>query len=545
MIKKLLIIGLSASALASEINFEPVAYPSSDSAKQDIISSKKISIDTNISTIDYHIIARSGDSIGNGIFGEVQDIKGKRLFISDANDFSSLHYIDGQHFMITHFESVPAAMYLTKLTQDENGILTAIDTKSIDFSSVGGLWIPCAGSVSPWGTHLGSEEYEPDTSLVYSSIPMIDYFNGDRSKINLYNYGWIPEVKILNKNGDTYITKHYTMGRFSHELAYVLPDNKTVYMSDDGTNVGLFMFIASTPKDLSKGNLYIAKYDQIGEKGQLEWVNLGYATDKEIKKAIDQNIKFHDIFERVASKGNSCPTGFSSINTTFGHECLKLKTGMEIIASRLESRRYGALLGGTSEFRKLEGITYNSDTNELYLSISEINKGMLDHSLYDSGSNNDIKLIQNDCGAVYTLNFKKESKIDSHYVAGTMSPLIKGVPSNSKYNSCDLNNIANPDNISYIPYSNTLIIGEDSTTGHQNDAIWSYDIKKNKLTRILTTPYGSETTSVYYYANFSGFSYIMVTVQHPYGESDKDKYKNENEKRAYTGYFGALPLIKK
>ncbi len=126
-----------------------------------------------------------------------------------------------------------------------------------------------------------------------------------------------------------------------------------------------------------------------------------------------------------------------------------------------------------------------------------------------------------------------------------MSPLIKGVPSNSKYNSCDLNNIANPDNISYIPYSNTLIIGEDSTTGHQNDAIWSYDIKKNKLTRILTTPYGSETTSVYYYANFSGFSYIMVTVQHPYGESDKDKYKNENEKRAYTGYFGALPLIKK
>ena len=203
------------------------------------------------------------------------------------------------------------------------------------------------------------------------------------------------------------------------------------------------------------------------------------------------------------------------------------------------------MLGGTSEFQKLEGITYNSDTNELYLSVSEINKGMLDDSVYDTGSNNDIKLSQNDCGAVYSLNFKQETKIDSLYVANTMQPLIKGVPSQSKNNSCDLNHIANPDNISYIPYANTLIIGEDSSGGHQNDAIWSYDIKNDKLTRILTTPYGSETTSVYYYKNFNGFGYIMATVQHPYGESDKDKFNKESDKRAYTGYFGVIPVIEK
>ena len=29
-----------------------------------------------------------------------------------------------------------------------------------------GLWVPCAGSVTPWGTHLGSEEYEPDAAKV-------------------------------------------------------------------------------------------------------------------------------------------------------------------------------------------------------------------------------------------------------------------------------------------------------------------------------------------------------------------------------------------
>jgi uncharacterized protein len=32
----------------------------------------------------------------------------------------------------------------------------------VDWSEWGGLWLPCAGSVTPWGTHLGSEEYEPD-----------------------------------------------------------------------------------------------------------------------------------------------------------------------------------------------------------------------------------------------------------------------------------------------------------------------------------------------------------------------------------------------
>lgn len=29
-------------------------------------------------------------------------------------------------------------------------------------SAWGGLWTPCAGSVTPWNTHIGSEEYEPD-----------------------------------------------------------------------------------------------------------------------------------------------------------------------------------------------------------------------------------------------------------------------------------------------------------------------------------------------------------------------------------------------
>ena len=38
-----------------------------------------------------------------------------------------------------------------------------------------------------------------------------------------------------------------------------------------------------------------------------------------------------------------------------GAECLRLKPGMEQIASRFETRRYLAYLGGTTEFTKWEG----------------------------------------------------------------------------------------------------------------------------------------------------------------------------------------------
>lgn len=32
----------------------------------------------------------------------------------------------------------------------------------VNFAGVHGLWIPCGGSVAPWGGRLAGEEYEPD-----------------------------------------------------------------------------------------------------------------------------------------------------------------------------------------------------------------------------------------------------------------------------------------------------------------------------------------------------------------------------------------------
>jgi hypothetical protein len=110
-------------------------------------------------------------------------------------------------------------------------------------------------------------------------------------------------------------------------------------------------------------------------------------------------------------------------------------------------------------------------------------------------------------------------------------------------NECDVNGIANPDNLTYVPGYATLIVGEDSGTGHQNDMIWAYNLKSRKLTRIQAAPYGSETTSPYFYPNVNGFAYIMSVIQHPYGESDGDKLEDPREALAYTGYIGPFPAM--
>lgn len=574
------------------IKFGEVKVPTTDSQKRRIEASKFVEIDGVKTKIRFRTIVQSGDRFGDNIFGLIYDKNGKpirakdgSIKISHDNDFSSLLPIGDKLFMVSHFETAPAAMYLSELSQNKKtGELKVKSTKNIDFSKFGGLWVPCAGSVTPWNSHLGSEEYEPDANSVANDGTlngnehynnMGAYFGGDMKAMNPYDYGWTPEITVLNESGDIKVNKHYSMGRFAHELSYVMPDEKTVYLSDDGTNVALFMFIADKKRDLSSGTLYAAKWEQRskrrGGRADISWVNLGHSTNANIQEALDKKITFDDIFKQMSVKkdGTCAIKSFTSVNTTNGAECLKIKSGMKEIASRLESRRYAAIKGATTEFRKMEGISFNEKDNIMYLAMSSIGKGMEDNkkkgkenNKYDIGGNNDIQLKYNKCGTVYGLNmlsFSKAhasdgSKINSKYVVNSMYGLISGTPDKSvKGNKCSVNGIANPDNITFIPNTNTLIIGEDTKSGHQNDYIWSYNLGEKELTRIQTTPYGSETTSPYFYNNIGGFGYLMSVVQHPYGESDalhksKDmakKVRNSNDVKAYTGYIGPLPVINK
>ena len=163
-----------------------------------------------------------------------KSVTGNKYFISDAPDSNSLlNPIGGKLFMVTHYEYqtidaagndayglVPASMSLTQLKQDKKtGELQPIEVKKIDFSDVNGLWIPCNGSQSPWNTHLGSEEYEPD-ARDFESDPnskariqtesFAKLYFGDASKANPYFYGYIPEVQV-NKDGEAKVEKHYSI----------------------------------------------------------------------------------------------------------------------------------------------------------------------------------------------------------------------------------------------------------------------------------------------------------------------------------------------
>lgn len=581
--------GVAGAEPATTIQFSPVKVPVTDADKRVVQATDSVTIGGKTYAIGFTTIARSGDKLGSGVWGQLVDAKGQPIKNEDGSehisvdiDFSSLLPVGGKLFSVSHFESRPGAMYVTELKQDPaTGKLGAVSTRNVDFSKFGGLWVPCAGTVTPWGTHLGSEEYPPDARGVEEATdyakgiddyfkPMVRYFGLNpwdkemtvdqfRAAFNPYKYGYPVEVAV-KADGSTDVAKHYAMGRSAIELAYVMPDKKTVYISDDGTNVGFYMFVADKAGDLSAGNLYALKWNQKsaenGGQADITWVPLGHASEAEIAKAINAGTKFADLFETAKGDDNgSCPTGFGAINTTDGFECLKVKPGQDSLASRLEVRRFAALKGASTEFRKEEGITFDADHGKLYVAMSEIERGMEDFKKggkpsksYDKGGPNDIRVEANSCGGVYGLDIGHDATIGSDYVAKTMSGVVLGIekkyPEGSEYagkNSCDVDAIANPDNLTYMTGHNTLIIGEDTGSGHQNDAVWAYDVNAKKLTRIETTPYGSETTSPYFYPNVNGFGYLASVVQHPYGESDQKQLKDAADARAYFGYIGPFP----
>jgi hypothetical protein len=588
------------------LSFAPVSAPTLDADKRLVIASELARLNGIEAPIAFHTEARSGDAFGDEVFGRIVDQNGDPLknaddseVVSPSNDFSSLIKVGRKLFEITHFETTPAAMYLSELEQNESGQLGIVTTKPIDFSDFKGLWIPCAGSVSPWNTHLGSEEYPADARRYENATTldevgagdMIRYFGLDtatasvadaKAVFNPYNYGYMTEVSV-SENGTPTVAKHYAAGRRALELAYVMPDQKTVYLTDDGTNDAFYMFVAKTAGDLSEGTLYAARWFQTSPSGALHgtadisWIQLGPSAKDSDVAALLETTKFSDIFEsETPNADGTCPgaaNGFKSnavdVTYTVATECLKLKPGMELAASRLESRRYAGYLGATTEFRKNEGISFNPEASRLYVAFSEINNGAIDsHATRDKGGPNHVRLAENACGGVFEYAVAPDSVIGSDYVVTSASSLIEGTwladatspnryPDDGPYgknasgtagtdkNTCSVNNIANPDNISYLPGYDTLLIGEDSGVEHQNDAVWAFNVVSRELTRILTTPYGAETTGVYYYPNLDGHAYIKVQVQHPFGESDKDQsVPDGSDKRSYTGYLGPLPAMR-
>lgn len=477
----------------------------------------------------------------------------KRQFFSDCPDGTSLLKVDNANvagvkgnpvFAVVQFEyttrdqalqskygQLPSPIAVLTLDQDpKTGHLSLVKYHNVDTSKVNGLWITCGASLSPWGTHLSSEEYEPDAfdqGVLGQGLSVLKAFSknlyGNESTANPYNYGHLPEVTV-NADGTGSIKKHYNLGRISHELIQVMPDNRTALMGDDATNGGLFMFVADKEKDLSAGTLYVAKYTQVlnaSSSAKISWIKLGHATSAEIEALVKGGVKATDIIQSVTTDPNDAT--FTKVFLSKKPVWLKAIPGQEKAAAFLETHRYAALKGGSLAFTKMEGTTVNIKDKKAYSAISAIKDSMVQGASGWSESNNVTFPAAINSGGVleHTLGTTQKdtdgAAINSDWVPVSSQFILLGedlAAADSLGNTANANKLGNPDNLKFSETLRTLFIGEDSGM-HVNNFLWAYNVDTKSLDRILSTPSGAESTGLHAVDSINGWTYIMSNFQHP------------------------------
>lgn len=544
---------LDAAAMATTSVASTMTVSFSDSSKLDF-------------KLSYKPFFITGDMVPNGSGGTIlaggyydianrpivdTTVAGKeRQFFSDSPDGTSLLTVPNAKvagvkgntvFAVVQFEyttwaqdgtsdmygKLPSPIAVLTLDQDPaNGKLSLVKYHNVDTSGVNGLWITCGASLSPWGTHLSSEEYEPNAFTAATDAQFKGFSKnlyGDETRANPYNYGHLPEVTV-NADGTGSIRKHYCMGRISHELVQVLGDNRTVIMGDDATNSGYFVFVADKEKDLSSGTLYVAKVgagfslDPAAAAAPLSWIKLGSATSDEIR-SLAASLKPTDIMDVKSSDPQDA--SYTKVAANGRIEWLKLKPGMEKAAAFLETHRYAALVGASMGFTKMEGTTVNLKDKIAYSALQNCQSSMVaGNALNVPGNGVSIpKAIV--AGAVMMLSLKGGQKdtagnaINSEWMPADTKALLVGedIAADALGNTANPNKVANPDNLKFSEKMRTLFIGEDSSQ-HVNNYLWAYNIDTKQLSRLLSVPAGGESTGLHAVDDINGWTYIMSNFQH-------------------------------
>jgi secreted PhoX family phosphatase len=428
-----------------------------------------------------------------------------------------------------------------------------------------------------------------------------------------------------------------------------MPDRVTSYGTDDGTAVMWLRFVSKEADKFDEGELFCAQlvqnvpcadvnvcqgYDEANPNhkdgtaamfhASVSWLSMGTAKASDIKLALtDFNktgapIKFLDMFDVPKEKnpddpyygtiqkdtgfnmtdpaldstatpkgaGFPCATGFKGISTGGkAVECLKIKKTREKWASRLETRRYAAMLGCSTEMEKWESTAFDPIGKVMYTTISRADKNLAAKTPSGNGKPQDLIRIPktNFCGCVMETGFAddtyKTSYLKAHLCGSTAKPDLACNASYTKemkdkvaadsswgkntdkficddflYNQCNKSSIANPDGVTFMTEFNQLVIMEDSTEGHRNDYVWVQNGWDAKITRIFTTPLGAEATGAQWYPNLGPggngqFSYLGIVVQHPYDENDAGGKtsgfvpKKGDSNRGYVGVLGPLKKV--
>ncbi len=471
----------------------------------------------------------------------------ERQFFSDCADGSSLLTVPGAKvagvkgnpvFAVVQFEyttrnqagasaygTLPSPMAVLTLDQDPaTGKLTLVKYHNVDTSASHGLWITCGASLSPWGTHLSSEEYEPDAFAIASNTMFKAYSQnlyGDPAKANPYHYGHLPEISV-NADGTGSCRKHYNLGRISHELIQVMPDERTALMGDDATNGGLFMFVADKARDLSSGTLYVARYDELltdTSTARLTWIRLGSATSSAIEALADALVPTDIMDVQTTDPGDA---SYTKIFYSGKANWIKVKAGKEKAAAFLETHRYAALKGGSMAFTKMEGTTVNVKDKLAYSGVTNVQTSMVNGGTGWLASANVTFPKKLSCGVILEHKLAGGAKdsdgnaINSDWVAVSSRVMLTGedlATPDALGNTTNPDKISSADNLKFSEKMRTLFIGEDSGN-HVNNFLWAYNVDTKKLSRILSTPAGAESTGLHAVDEINGWTYIMSNFQH-------------------------------
>ncbi|MCG8112115.1 MAG: DUF839 domain-containing protein [Candidatus Thiodiazotropha taylori] len=458
----------------------------------------------------YQVLAQQGDSLDDGLaMGDIMTADGAtQIKSSNDPDFNGVVSDgNGGFYVYTNWEDRPGSMsriQVSGLTDSGYGNIT--QEGMIDFSGVGGTWVNCFGTVSPWNTPMSAEElYFDDTSDWFN--PDYEYFSNPQSLAtylgyptdgsgdwpNPYRYGYIVEIGNAADAAVANVTvnKLETMGRFSHENSVVMPDDRTVFLSDDGTGVVFFKFVADVAGDMSAGTLYAAQITQaagVDDPAEaalgIEWIELASMGEADIEAAIAS-------FDGTFADGNYitdeqvCDWAESKSGTDLSCDedaTVDANPFSDDRVAYLESRKAAVALGATGEFRKMEGVNINynlastwwnggaadGDQAYMYMAMSSFDKTMSD----DEGA---IQLNGDNgkCGVVYRMKLMRNAAGEVDVM--TMVPAIVGGPyyADRSVNECNVNNISNPDNL-LIMDDGRVLIGED-TGNHENNVVWVFD----------------------------------------------------------------------
>lgn len=468
-------IGIDFNNLPNTIEPVPVPDPSSAAAKT-----------TQVAIGSYQVLGREGDDFAGGLpFGlgaipnAANNASIKQSNDPDFNAFIPSNIDGSEGYLFSAWEDRPGAMSRISLSKAGNSWIIN-DAMNVDFSGVKGTMINCFGSISPWGTPLTSEEnYEAENTArwndssytngypSYADVQNIESYLGGTFP-NPYDYGYI--VEITNPTTTATPQKRFTLGRMAHENPIIMPDEKTVYLTDDGSNKGFYKFVATTAGDLSAGTLYAAKMTQdagvtdSAEAGfDISWIELGSSTDADIETFIDQ---YDGVDETDLGVGAVSGSTTTSYVTDAEISAYAAGTGDAEIAF-VETLRAAEAKGATVEFNKMEGININYDGASdgsipfMYVAMAEVRNAMADTS-------GDIQVSENRCGIVYRFPLPADFNINR------MEPIVIGgaYDGASTADRCDSNAIAQPDNVAVLD-DGRVLIGEDSSN-HKNNMMWLF-----------------------------------------------------------------------